>query len=151
MPENTVSVCRPGRFGNPFIVGPDRTQRQAVKCFRVWLTTPHITAGIPEKKQAILEGLESLRGKNLACFCGPGTPCHADVLLDLANKKNKFKKHMNCPHCGHEIEIQQKRAVAVRWAKMTAEQRSDEMSRIRKAGLKKKPKKTVKNEKIHID
>ena len=85
MPENTVSVCRPGRFGNPFMVGPDRTQRQSVDCFRSWLTTPHITAGIPEKKQAILDGLESLRGKNLACFCKPGTACHADVILDLAN------------------------------------------------------------------
>ena len=85
MPENTVSVCRPGRFGNPFKVGADRTQRQAVECFRSWLTTPHITAGIPDKKQAVLDGLASLRGKNLACYCKPGTPCHADVLLDLAN------------------------------------------------------------------
>lgn len=87
MPENTVSVCRPGRFGNPFIVGPGRTQRQAVDCFRHWLTTPGNTAGIPGKKQAILDGLQSLRGKNLACYCKPGTPCHADVLLDMANAK----------------------------------------------------------------
>ena len=87
MPENTVCVCRPGRFGNPFLIGPDRTQRQAVDCFRSWLTTPHITAGIPEKKQAILDGLESLRGKNLACFCKPGTACHADVLINLANAR----------------------------------------------------------------
>lgn len=89
MPDNTVSVCRPGRFGNPFMVGPDRSQRMAVECFRHWLTTPGITAGIPEKKQAILDGLESLRGKNLACFCKPGTPCHADVLLDLANEETE--------------------------------------------------------------
>ena len=26
-----------------------------------------------------------LRGKNLACFCPLDKPCHADVLLDLAN------------------------------------------------------------------
>jgi hypothetical protein len=26
-----------------------------------------------------------LAGKNLACWCKPGEPCHADVLLDLAN------------------------------------------------------------------
>lgn len=89
MPENTVSVCRPGKWGNPFLVGPERTQREAVECFQAWLTTPHITAGIPEKKQAILDGLESLRGKNLACWCKPGTPCHADVLLHLANKQQQ--------------------------------------------------------------
>ncbi|MGH6822039.1 MAG: DUF4326 domain-containing protein [Methylocella sp.] len=26
------------------------------------------------------------RGKNLACFCKLGEPCHVDVLLELANK-----------------------------------------------------------------
>jgi hypothetical protein len=26
-----------------------------------------------------------LRGKDLACWCKPGEPCHADVLLELAN------------------------------------------------------------------
>jgi hypothetical protein len=26
-----------------------------------------------------------LRGKDLACWCPPDLPCHADVLLDLAN------------------------------------------------------------------
>jgi hypothetical protein len=32
------------------------------------------------------EDLSELRGKNLACFCKIGEPCHADVLLELANK-----------------------------------------------------------------
>jgi hypothetical protein len=85
MPQNTVSVCRPGRFGNPFTVGKDRTQRQAVDAFRKWLTTPGRTSEMLEKKQAILDGLAHLRGRNLACFCKLGEPCHADVLLALAN------------------------------------------------------------------
>lgn len=33
-----------------------------------------ITARLPE-----------LRGRDLACWCPPGSPCHADVLLELAN------------------------------------------------------------------
>lgn len=28
-----------------------------------------------------------LRGKHLACFCKPSEPCHADVLLQIANPK----------------------------------------------------------------
>ena len=28
---------------------------------------------------------QELGGKHLACWCKPGAPCHADVLLDLAN------------------------------------------------------------------
>lgn len=27
-----------------------------------------------------------LRGHDLACWCKPGAPCHADVLLELANR-----------------------------------------------------------------
>lgn len=30
--------------------------------------------------------MEPLRGKNLACWCKPGDPCHADVLLEFANR-----------------------------------------------------------------
>ena len=86
MPQNTVSVCRPGKFGNPFVVTEDRTQCQAVGAFRTWLEVEGCTAGIPEKKAAILEGLHDLKGRNLACFCKPGQPCHADVLLELANR-----------------------------------------------------------------
>ena len=29
--------------------------------------------------------LTKLRGKNLACWCSKGEPCHGDVLLALAN------------------------------------------------------------------
>jgi hypothetical protein len=28
-----------------------------------------------------------LRGKNLACWCPLDQPCHADVLLELANQE----------------------------------------------------------------
>jgi hypothetical protein len=27
-----------------------------------------------------------LRGKDLACWCKEGSPCHADILLELANQ-----------------------------------------------------------------
>ncbi len=45
-------------------------------------------------------------------------------------------KIMNCPHCGKEIETQQRRAAESRWAGMTASQRAAEMSRVRKLGVK---------------
>ncbi len=85
MPLNTVKVSRPGKWGNPFLVGPERTQGEAVGAFRIWLTTDGVTAGIPERKQWMLDHLHELKGKNLACWCKAGTPCHAAVLMDLAN------------------------------------------------------------------
>ena len=33
------------------------------------------------------EDFANLRGRNLACWSKPDDPCHADVLLDLANRK----------------------------------------------------------------
>ena len=39
-------------------------------------------------KDRILDRLPELRGKDLACWCKPGAPCHADVLLELANATN---------------------------------------------------------------
>jgi len=33
------------------------------------------------------EDLTQLRGKNLACWCDDKGPCHADVLLELANAR----------------------------------------------------------------
>lgn len=44
---------------------------------------------------------------------------------------------MKCPHCGKEIETQQRRAAQSRWAGMTPEQRAAEMSRVRRKGVKK--------------
>ena len=37
-------------------------------------------------RRRILERVGELRGKNLACFCSLDQPCHADVLLELANE-----------------------------------------------------------------
>ena len=35
------------------------------------------------------EHLHELKGKNLACWCKPGEPCHADVLIALANEADE--------------------------------------------------------------
>jgi hypothetical protein len=44
------------------------------------------------RRQKLIDGLASLRGKNLACWCGLDQPCHADVLLDLANSPVSAQK-----------------------------------------------------------
>jgi hypothetical protein len=46
------------------------------------VTLAEAKAGSPPTPDEI----ETLRGKNLACWCRPGDPCHADVLLELANR-----------------------------------------------------------------
>ena len=77
MPPNTVVVARPRRWGNPFCVdhanGIDA--ETAVLLFERANNHPHTHKRIREE----------LRGRNLACWCPLDQPCHADVLLRLAN------------------------------------------------------------------
>jgi hypothetical protein len=80
MPPNTVSVCRPGKWGNPYKVGDTIAgvghicgRADAVKYFEMFFVSSERL------------NLSELRGKNLACFCPLDQPCHADVLLRLAN------------------------------------------------------------------
>lgn len=94
MPENTISVARPGPLGNPFVVGKDGTRERCVELYRLLLGGYLcLTSGpsIAEQEAviaAVRDRLPSLRGKNLACWCrNDGKPCHADVLLELANRK----------------------------------------------------------------
>ena len=87
-------VTRPGRWGNPFSIaevatryGLDRAaaQEKAVALCGEWLAgrlDPGLAPGPPPSRQEIRA---ELAGYNLACWCRPGTPCHADVLIALAN------------------------------------------------------------------
>lgn len=76
MPENTVNVARPSKWGNPYRIGTVLIgdAEAAVMAFK---------ANLPLSD----EWLRPLRGKNLACWCRLDQPCHADVLLDLANQE----------------------------------------------------------------
>ncbi len=83
MPEGAVYVGRGSRWGNPWRVGDvvrvewapsvEITPRLAVELYR--------TAYTPAAD--IIR--DALRGKDLACWCPLDQPCHADVLLGLAN------------------------------------------------------------------
>jgi hypothetical protein len=83
MPENTIYVGRPGKFGNPYKVGDkndmgeDVTMEMALEYYEFYLKRKY--------KEYLPEFLKPLKGKNLACFCPLDKPCHADVLLRLAN------------------------------------------------------------------
>lgn len=86
---DAINCARPGKWGNPFRVGDPiyyRTKgdawrerptnaEEAVAQFRKFIMNP---ANLPGN-------IFDLRGKNLACWCKIGDPCHADVLLELAN------------------------------------------------------------------
>lgn len=80
------------------------TQSSAVNLYRDWLTLSRISVpALPDlsrlteagaaalrdhlhgRRKLILSEIHHLRGRDLCCFCKPGTPCHADVLMEIAN------------------------------------------------------------------
>ena len=96
MPPNTVYVGRRSKWGNPFRwtyyrdrggYRPDIARRIVTEVFRDCL------AGNDEPRNPdyrnrinwIRDHIAELRGKNLACWCPLDQPCHADVLLEIAN------------------------------------------------------------------
>jgi hypothetical protein len=87
MPPNTVKVDRSTRWGNPFRVSmlgvPDAAT--AVQLFARALQQGDL-ADDHRRFVFTAERIRAdLRGTNLACWCRTGAPCHADILLRVAN------------------------------------------------------------------
>jgi len=77
MPDGAIYVGRPTMWGNRFHVGlpANPTAEDCVRRFRA-----------EQVEEYDEHNLSFLRGKDLACWCALDQPCHADVLLELANK-----------------------------------------------------------------
>ena len=102
LPPNTVYVGRRSKWGNLWKTGLApcgcraagecdhntfrvSTPAEAVTMYREWIESAlarEATRGENHTRAA----LNDLRGKNLACWCPLDQPCHADVLLELANQ-----------------------------------------------------------------
>lgn len=100
MPDNATYVGRPSRWGNPFRAGQivhvqarDEVGDSAVVACGAFINTHEavelyrmfmgVTCALRPSR---LEELRSeLAGRDLACWCPLDSPCHADVLLELAN------------------------------------------------------------------
>lgn len=92
MPANAVVVSRPSQWGNRHVIGGEiehvhgtivavRDRAHAVALHRKWLDWQ--MRQWPTMRRAIQE---ELGGRDLCCWCRLGDPCHADVLLELANR-----------------------------------------------------------------
>jgi hypothetical protein len=108
MPENTVYVGRPTKWGNPFKTGLTYRNTSWLECmfldlpfeqFQVLkmhgITPKNITEVLELYRlhlltQIKIRGLEcqlgELKGKDLACWCPLSSPCHADILVEMCQK-----------------------------------------------------------------
>lgn len=76
-PAGAVVVSRPSRWGN-LHRDPSVSRTQRVAAFESDLREGRMPYTLDDVRR-------ELRGKDLACWCTPDGPCHADVLLRIAN------------------------------------------------------------------
>ena len=93
MPRTAKAVGRPGRYGNPFTVVEVGTCWTVVSNGETVAghdtrAAAHQDAVARFRQHAIDTDLDitPLRGYDLACWCPEHLACHADVLIDLANR-----------------------------------------------------------------
>lgn len=77
LPPGTVVVTRGTRFGNRNRIGESgiADAAAAVEAFRADVAAD----------PALITAIRVLRGRCIACWCGPDGPCHGDVILQIAN------------------------------------------------------------------
>lgn len=109
MPDHCRSVARPSRFSNPFrivkmphrkyrVVLPQDLHDPVIYDIYFTHTRPSPVSRIEAHRQAVAcfkelmkqrrlpeADLQRIRGKHLACYCPLHLPCHADILLEIAN------------------------------------------------------------------
>ena len=81
IPPDAVYVGRPSKWGNPYKIGKDGSRDDVIRLYRAALLAA-LNAPNAWKEMRFQE----LQGHDLVCWCAP-LPCHADVLMELANKE----------------------------------------------------------------
>lgn len=75
LPAGAVVVTRPTKWGNPFAF---ESRTKAVEAFDLAMRQGLLPITIADVRR-------ELAGRDLACWCPLDSPCHADVLLEIAN------------------------------------------------------------------
>lgn len=79
-PAGAVVVARPSKWGNPFVVDAEHGRADVVARF-----VQALADGDPALAVTADDVRRELAGRDLACWCPLDEPCHADVLLRVAN------------------------------------------------------------------
>lgn len=78
VPLDAIYVGRPSLYGNPFVIGKHGNRARCIMRYKLEVLEQMTTAQLDLLRA-------NLKGKDLICWCAP-MPCHADVLLELANQ-----------------------------------------------------------------
>jgi hypothetical protein len=75
-------VSRPSKWGNPFKIDETMSRAAAIECY-----ARALASGSGQLPFTTSDVVRELAGHDLACWCPLDVPCHADVLLAVANRQ----------------------------------------------------------------
>lgn len=105
VPAGAVKITRPSRWGNPHPVGrPCKPCGGTVHDLGASLTL--FRRHLDSNPDLVERARRELAGRDLACWCPPDRPCHADIWLELVNRP--------APDPGAEIAAEINRRLAER-------------------------------------
>jgi hypothetical protein len=88
LPPNSKAVHRRSRWGNPHEISETLSAAECMRMYRTDLMEGNLRTGKDGRYHITVDYVRKhLKGFNLACLCDLGTPCHGDVLLQVANSK----------------------------------------------------------------
>lgn len=85
-----VNIGRPGKWGNPFVLGRDGTREEVIEKYREYIL----------EQPKLLSSLHELKGLRLGCpgNCKPRA-CHGDVLVELLELLDVIESGKGCKAC----------------------------------------------------
>jgi hypothetical protein len=87
LPPGARSVAGTSKYANPYRPPSGARSAQANR-IAVWLYTEDLYGYRPDRrvKATVDDVMSELPGRVLACYCPLDLPCHADILLEMANR-----------------------------------------------------------------
>jgi len=85
LPEGAPYVGRPSRWGNPYVFDRSTLKEGRVLVASRAEAVRRYEADLLADPERVAEARRLLAGRDLACYCLLDGPCHADVLLRIAN------------------------------------------------------------------
>jgi hypothetical protein len=70
--QNPISIERPSKWGNPYVIGIDGDRATVVRKHKEWFP----------RQERLVKALAELDGANLVCSCKPRL-CHGDNLVEF--------------------------------------------------------------------
>lgn len=78
-----ILIDRTTKYGNPFVIGRNGTRKEVIEKCRGYIL----------ERKDLVEILQELRGKVLACWCKP-LACHGDIYVELIDAMVQKEKKL---------------------------------------------------------